>query len=1139
MESPSAEDETSGEGLLACPKSEQKETVVQKEPEEVIDTAEKLEKTDTVDESAVKRPWDRYEAALLLEAYLQIKEQPDDETSILQHLGDILKQRSTQLGLPLDIHFLSIEGLREQKEWMASCFGGRWNGLVGSIPKTFCEVSGIYKKDVSWYQLILRHAQREAGTLVTPIKKKKTSITVINGIRVDKTSKNSPLEVESPKKDGAEILGNSPIKRNQEFDSHDQAVTENPLSSISDQVKTDDMVTNTDGVESEPKKTSYHTEEKKDTVNEAHNSYTVSTENHMPSFTDGTNENQEKTTGRKFIEFDLIRDRDYSRYIPKGFSYKEEYISVTDWDDFYVACLKYLFKKHLKAFQVLRAMAVYTKDRYMVAPAYQGALRKPFLLADGYVIEMDLAPNQMMRHVKQVLFKCHILLSDFVFFFEKKGDMEKPKDVLSQSDSNKAEEIKATSELSEKKTEKPVHVSSSSETNTPQKIETSSEQPGKEVETRKEDALSGLATCDLSVYRNFNEAHPIAFSYFGDSETVANWAGMYIRCCRVLRDDYPRVFKVVIFDSIHKKEKMYVADGFSLQQLKHPTWLAKETYLELDVTPNEMMGFIRQMLVKCQVDFENLVFYFSDMPEEFEPADSMPLTITNEPEIEKNEVIEIPCESCPTEVKDSAEEGEAAAFAQEVTEVLKEEFPDGMRQNGIHAKRFKAKFKEKFGRTLDAGNQELLEEIKHIGILRSDGRIYAKDEGMEQDILGTIAQEIGTLLSGEATAVYWECLFERYNAELAAQSIFTKDVMESEVWKRLMGKSYQCIPVGAISVWGKPTVYGQELIGAMKEASGPISIETLHEKFWYWPVEEIKKMLRKETGVVNTGRGRYFYMPNIPLSEEERNVLRQALVEKMEQNEFVTGTELHELLETNCQSFLRDVEFLSESALRKLMAYLFSDVIDVNGAVLVEKGSTMTVNEIFHTFCQRYGELSSSQIREFAQQIGKSGNYWNDVMQNMVRVAPAQWVRRDQVHFPTQVEVAKVLSECMGKRKVIPLSDITLFLGFPPMNVKWNLYVLESYLYTATMFPFQLIQTSSGVAESGVYGSVVKRGCGLDTYEDVLVELLSQDAHWQTERDALGFIVSHKIQATRRVSMMEHIMRRAKARRKEREALDE
>ena len=107
------------------------------------------------------------------------------------------------------------------------------------------------------------------------------------------------------------------------------------------------------------------------------------------------------------------------------------------------------------------------------------------------------------------------------------------------------------------------------------------------------------------------------------------------------------------------------------------------------------------------------------------------------------------------------------------------------------------------------------------------------------------------------------------------------------------------------------------------------------------------------------------------------------------------------------------------------------------------------------------------------------------------------------------------------------------------MNVKWNIYVLESYLFKADMFPFQLVQSSGGVAETGVYGALVKRGCGLDNYEDVLVELLSQDTHWQTERDALAFIVSHKLQATRRVSMIEHIMRRAKARRKEREALEE
>lgn len=1110
---------------MACPKIEQSENIAQGKVKEAVEmtreeVAEEAVQVEVADEEkAVERPWDRYEAALLLEAYLQIKEQPEEETSILLQLAEVLKKRAMELKKPLDVHFLSIEGLQQQKEWMASCFLGRRKGLEGPIPKSFREVSGIYKKDVSWYQLILRHAQREAGTAITPIQKKKTTITVIDGTRIDRKPNASSPSIEVNHHDTVKVVVGGIESKEKESDNRALVPLEENKPPVSNPMQIDnngaDKAEETDGT------TGYQREKRTDTVKESAESYRSSTGNQASSSIETAKEKQEQMTNQRIAEFDLTRDRDYSRYIPCGFFYStkgvrntEDYISVKDWEDFYITCLKYLFKNHLQAFQVLRSFSVYSDDKYIVAPAYQDALRKPFILADGYCIELDLMPNEMMRHIKQILFKCHILLSDFTFAFVKKEETKEQECESTEPVPGKMEPTESVSELPIKPTE---------------------------TEENKDNLLSGSTTCDLSVPRNFNAAQPLAFSYFEEKENISDWVGLYTRCCRILYDDYPKVFKEVASNPSLFKDKVYLSDNFSLHRLKHPTWLAKGIYLELDVKPNEMMDFLRQMLVKCQVDFENLVFYFSELPEEIKATHSIPSDTTAQVKPETHPDIDTPCEAdvAETNENDSSEDGEAVTFAKQVMEVLKEEFPDGMRQNGIHAKRFKARFIEKFGRTLDAGNQELLDEIKSIGSLRSDGRIYAKEEGIQQDILDTIAKNIDTLLSGDATAVYWECLFEKYNKELAEQSIFDIDLMKGELLKRLRGKSYRYIREGAISVWGKPAVHGQELITALQESPYPVSVETMHETFWYWPIAEIKKVLRNEENVVNTGGGSYFYMPNIPLSVEEKKVLHQALLTEVSQNEFITGKELHELLETHCPSFLQDAQFLNDAALRKVMGYLFPITIDVNGAVLVEKGSTMTMNEIFHTFCQRYKELSSSQIRKFAQQIGKTGNYWNDVMEDMVRVSPSQWMRRDQVYFPKRGEMAKVLSECLGKRKVIPLSDITLFFGFPPMNVKWNLYVLESYLFGVDMFPFQLVQTSSGVAESGVYGVMVKRGCGLDTYDDALVELLSQDIHWQTEREALDFIVSHKIQATRRVSMMEHIMRRAKARRKEREALEE
>ena len=100
-------------------------------------------------------PWDRYEVALLLDAYLRIQEEPQEEKDILADLSKNLRKRAIRLGYTIDAGFRNENGMSLQYQKMKILMTNSAYGFDGPISRCFHEVVEIYKKDRDWYQMIL------------------------------------------------------------------------------------------------------------------------------------------------------------------------------------------------------------------------------------------------------------------------------------------------------------------------------------------------------------------------------------------------------------------------------------------------------------------------------------------------------------------------------------------------------------------------------------------------------------------------------------------------------------------------------------------------------------------------------------------------------------------------------------------------------------------------------------------------------------------------------------------------------------------------------------------------------------------------------------------------------------------------
>lgn len=1006
-------------------------------------------------------PWNRYEVALLLDAYLRIQEEPQKEKDILADLSKNLRKRAIHLGYTIDAGFRNENGMSLQYQRMKILMTNSAHGFDGPISRCFHEVVDIYKKDRDWYQMILNKARKEAG-LEAQKKEKKAPIIVVNGVRVDE---GAPEKNSEPAKKPPPV---SVIK-------HEPVIREAPTSTNSSELSIVDRLHLAPALQRKLEEEGIHT------IKALQHFLADHKENYMIDFKDWQDANdklqaylkeasscssasaliEKSPFEQKKAEPDesttrsmrLLSEEDFSRIPP----YAQK------WN---IYCLDLPFELNGR---------LYTVSVHTVKELYD-------YFAVHTINDVFSQDDWALLHLKLLAYR--------------KRFVKEQRPV-----------VKAQPKTEEKKVE-------------PLVTAEPSQAYGRNAEEDKPTQL----TCDLAEKRDYKGYQPLSFRYFGDETQVNGWRDMYVKCCKTLYEDYPTIFQRLASACRKQPGPNYVGNSFETRYMHDGVSIGGIWYVETKITPKQMMGILRAIVKNSDVDYENLTFTFLVPKDAIEPGKAAPAApAMREPDDARTAEM-------PKDTPDIKAEKPSASEVDKLAQVLREKFPDGLRQQNLAMKQYKARYEEMFGEALLVQNAMLMEKLRDIGEVRVDGRIYAKASGAEQGILEGIAKDLMRLLDESASSLYWSCIYEHYRNEFSGLSIFTEDVMRSELMP-LFSSDYVCGEV--ISKRSETQSRGEEIRRLVTGSPVAISLTSIQEKIWYWPQNMVKKFLDGVPGIIKA-KDLYFYGPNVTLSDTEKQRLRDALLEDMTQRQFIPNDRLREIMEESCPGVAIDMSSLDDALLRKVLAMLYPADFIEKAKGLFPAGHMKSGREQIQEYCHAHTKLSTSDIKWFAKQRGILGNICNYVMDEMVRVSPEEWIRRDHVHFRgKEAHIIQKIGQQMGKKAYMPLEDFTLFLSFPDIGIPWNVYVLESFLYKndAMLCPFSLVQANGWISDSGVYGAVVKKGYAIDSYDDVLIELLSHSPDWQTDEEALDLIVAHKLQVLRKIKQIGTIVKQAKRKR--------
>lgn len=486
-------------------------------------------------------PWDRYEVALLLDAYLRIQEEPQKEKDILADLSKNLRKRAIHLGYTIDAGFRNENGMSLQYQRMKFLMTNSAYGFDGPISRCFYEVVGIYKKDRDWYQMILNKARKEAG-LEAQEKKKKAPIIVVNGVRVDE---GAPEKNSEPAKKAPPV---SVIK-------HEPVIREVPTSTNSSELSIVDRLHLAPALQRKLEEEGIHT------IKALQHFLADHKGNYMIDFKDWQDANDKLQAYLK----EASSCSSASALIEKSpFEQKK-----ADPDE-----------------STTRSMRLLSEEDFSRIPPYAQKW-------NIYCLDLPFELNGRLYTVS-----VHTVKELYDYFA-----VHTINDVFSQDDwallhlkllayrkrfvKEQSPVVKAQPKTEEKKVE-------------PLVTAEPSQAYGRNAEEDKPTQL----TCDLAEKRDYKGYQPLAFCYFGDETQVSGWRDMYVKCCKTLYEDYPKIFKRLASASRKQPGPSYVGNSFEANYMHDGVSIGDTWHVETKITPKQMMGILRAIVKNSDVDYE-------------------------------------------------------------------------------------------------------------------------------------------------------------------------------------------------------------------------------------------------------------------------------------------------------------------------------------------------------------------------------------------------------------------------------------------------------------------------------------------------------------------------------------------------------
>ena len=457
-------------------------------------------------------------------------------------------------------------------------------------------------------------------------------------------------------------------------------------------------------------------------------------------------------------------------------------------------------------------------------------------------------------------------------------------------------------------------------------------------------------------------------------------------------------------------------------------------------------------------------------------------------------------------------------------EVLRQYFKKGFRMDSpLEIRKFKRYYTATHDRELTDPDDDISKKIKQLCIIY-EGKAFLPDVMLSEELKDELLNYIESAFADGKAAIYYQAIFADFSDAFLDYHIHNADMLKS--YLSFIGDGRFFINRSFISKTPDVSMDPlSEVRSCLQDYGRPATYDELFAALPHLPQSKIKFILASNVEFVNNGRSEYFHESIVHLSDEELDGIAEIIQRTIDEKDFIGGNELYDAIRAKYPYIIDENHTLSMYGFRDALKAKLGDKFSFKGNIISRSGQELSMADVFAKYARSHDTFTLSELQSLANNLA-TPIYFEAIYENSLRISRDQFVAKTAAHFPVEAMDEALDRICMGK--YIPLLEATNFGAFPYVGFPWNIFLLEHYVASYSQ-KYMLLHSSFNGTECA--GAIVKRSAGIDSFDDLIVDLLANNQIEMKKAPVLQFLSDKGYLARRRYSEIESLIIKANAQR--------
>ena len=457
-------------------------------------------------------------------------------------------------------------------------------------------------------------------------------------------------------------------------------------------------------------------------------------------------------------------------------------------------------------------------------------------------------------------------------------------------------------------------------------------------------------------------------------------------------------------------------------------------------------------------------------------------------------------------------------------EVLRQYFKKGFRmESPLEIRKFKRYYTATHDRELTDPDDDISKKIKQLCIIY-EGKAFLPDVMLSEELKDELLNYIESAFADGKAAIYYQAIFAEFSDAFLDYHIHDADMLKS--YLTFIGDGRFFINRSFISKTPDVSMDPlSEVRSCLQDYGRPATYDEIFAALPHLPQSKIKFILASNVEFVNNGRSEYFHESIVHLSDEELDGIAEIIQRTIDEKDFIGGNELYDAIRAKYPYIIDENHALSMYGFRDALKAKLGDKFSFKGNIISRSGQELSMADVYAKYARSHDTFTLSELQSLANNLA-TPIYFEAIYENSLRISRDQFVAKTAAHFPVEAMDEALDRICMGK--YIPLLEATNFGAFPYVGFPWNIFLLEHYVASYSQ-KYMLLHSSFNGTECA--GAIVKRSAGIDSFDDLIVDLLANNQIEMKKAPVLQFLSGKGYLARRRYSEIESLIIKANAQR--------